>query len=240
MLLHLLKDQIYVFWIKEKQQRLGTTTECPPVNLTDIARRRFERAVEGCEKKKKSVKCKDIHPDDFKHCRSVDALHQSGKLENLHKQSFMVPIPQKEDSPAFTFEDVELHTLRDLGGLMKFNEAHDEDYIWFGITERMQESMCLFYYNLKLDPLPMPHTRFKRCRPTSFWEERHFQWVREHEQYDYAVWRASNAILDVRVQLMKLDIQARIDSGESLDSIRFLAPGCFSEITHPTQNINQE
>jgi hypothetical protein len=135
-----------------------------------------------------------------------------------------------ENSLTPTYEDVELYTLRDLGGLMDFDETYREDFIWFGITERMQESMCLFYYTLKIDPITaMPYARFKKCRPTSFWEERHVRWINEHETFDYAVWRAGNAILDVRVAAMRLEIQARLDAGESLESIRYLAPGCFSD-----------
>ena len=136
--------------------------------------------------------------------------------------------PSNNNSLTPTYEDVELYTLRDLGGLLDFDDTYREDFIWFGITERMQESMCLFYYTLKLNSLPMPHQNFKEYRPTDFWEERHFQWVRKHEKFDYAIWRAANAVLDVRLEAMRLEIQARKDAGESLDSIRYLAPGCFS------------
>ena len=218
-------------WI-QKRKIIDDSSECPRVNLTDVAKMRFEQAKTSCETKKKKKNCKSISPGDFKHCRSIDILLDSGKAANKYNKVFMGDLPQppsKKDSLTPTYEDVELHTLRDLGGLADFHTTYREDFIWFGITERMQESMCLFYYTLKLDPLPIPHTRFKECRPTDFWEERHFQWVREHEKFDYAIWRAGNAVLDVRLEAMRLEIQARRDAGESLDSIRYLAPGCFSE-----------
>lgn len=218
-------------WI-QKRKIIGDSSECPRVNLTDVAKMRFEQAKTSCETKEEKKNCKSISPGDFKHCRSIDILLDSGKVANKYNKVFMGDLPQppsKKDSLTPTYEDVELHTLRDLGGLADFHTTYREDFIWFGITERMQESMCLFYYTLKLDPLPIPHTRFKECRPTDFWEERHFQWVREHEKFDYAIWRAGNAVLDVRLEAMRLEIQARRGAGESLDSIRYLAPGCFSE-----------
>jgi len=228
----ILRINVSHWYVDKKRKIIGDSSECPRVNLTDVAKMRFEQAKNSCKNKEEKKNCKLICPGDFEHCRSIDILLDSGKVANKYNKVFMGDLPQppsKKDSLTPTYEDVELHTLRDLGGLVDFHTTYREDFIWFGITERMQESMCLFYYTLKLDPLPIPHTRFKECRPTNFWEERHFQWVREHEKFDYAIWRAGNAVLDVRLEAMRLEIQARRDAGESLDSIRYLAPGCFSE-----------
>jgi len=67
---------------------------------------------------------------------------------------------------------VERYTLIDLGGLVSIvhtpqnvtlggratahNVTKDDsepDFLWFGITERMEESTCLFYYALGVMPL---------------------------------------------------------------------------------------
>jgi hypothetical protein len=53
--------------------------------------------------------------------------------------------------------------------------------------------------------------------------------VEEHEKFDYTIWRAANAILDVRLEAMKLEIKSRLDQGEELNSIRYLGPGCYVE-----------
>lgn len=225
-------------WIAEKQKSLGwNSSVCPKVNLTDVGRVRLERAIKANCTAVKTTTCKHIREgkNPFDYCGSIDIFLESGRMHNIMHRKFFGLLPQPPsvtNSTTPTYEDVELYTLKDLGGLVDFDETYREDYIWFGITERMQESMCLFYYTLKLDPAPtgMPHERYKKCRPTAYWEERHFQWVHEHEKFDYAIWRAGNAILDVRIEAMKLEIQAFLDAGESLESIRYLGPGCFSEL----------
>ena len=66
-----------------------------------------------------------------------------------------------ENSQTPTYDDVALYTLRDLGGLIQYNENNeDEDFIWFAITERMKESLCLFYYTLEFDPIPEKSSRY--------------------------------------------------------------------------------
>ena len=128
-----------------------------------------------------------------------------------------------------TYEEVEASILRDLGGLQNFNFTYREDYIWFGITERMHESMCLLYYTLRLPPQPMRRDRFKNCRPISIWEDRHIQWAHENEKFDYTIWRVANAILDVRMEWMRLDVEARLNRGESLEDMPYIAAGCYKK-----------
>ena len=66
-----------------------------------------------------------------------------------------------DNSRTPTYDDVALYTLRDLGGLIQYNENNeDEDFIWFAITERMKESLCLFYYTLEFDPIPEKSSRY--------------------------------------------------------------------------------
>ena len=70
-------------------------------------------------------------------------------------------LPEMDNSRTPTYDDVALYTLRDLGGLIQYNENNDdEDFIWFAITERMKESLCLFYYTLEFDPIPEKSSRY--------------------------------------------------------------------------------
>ena len=202
------------------------------VDLPKVAKSRYDRKAARCQTEPNALGCTAIvrGENPYEHCSSIDILLEKGMMHNMYQNKHFGDLPQPPEipeSPTPTLEDVELYILRDLGGLADFHNQYKEDFLWFGITERMTESMCLFYYTLKLNPEPMPHERFKPCRPTTFWEPRHIQWVETHEQFDYAVWRAANAILDVRLEKMRLEIQARLDQGETLESIPYLAPGCF-------------
>ncbi len=43
----------------------------------------------------------------------------------------------------------------------------EPDFIWFGITERMKESVVLFYYTFRLRPAKkVPDARVQDCWPT--------------------------------------------------------------------------
>lgn len=139
----------------------------------------------------------------------------------------------------FSAAEVEKYTLVDLGGLDttithaaykgynpkpagKSDAGHtnnnaEPDFLWFGITERMKESACLLYYTLGVKPLPKtPEHRVMKCSPTSWWSEEHREEVRRREPADYAVWRAANAILDVRVLKMREDVRAKLEDSKSL------------------------
>jgi hypothetical protein len=133
----------------------------------------------------------------------------------------------------YTPAEVERYTLIDLGGLNPNNityesdtirqEVNDDnnnndtsepDFLWFGITERMHESVCLFAYTLRVS-MPKqgaPRARIMACPTTSWWTEAHRNEVRSKEPYDYAVWRTANAILDVRIMKMKSDVQQRLET----------------------------
>ena len=67
----------------------------------------------------------------------------------------------------------------------------------------------------------------KKCRPLTFWTEEQKEKFIAKEDFSYTVWRAANAIMDVRLEDMKLEIQARLENGEALDDIKFLGPGCY-------------
>lgn len=135
-----------------------------------------------------------------------------------------------EESRGYSVETVEEYTLQDLGGLDLTISGDGDgvgpsepDFLWFGITERMKESTVLFYFQFKLAPLTRtPIHRIQECRPTSWWTEENKNVVIEREPADYAVWRAANAIMDVRVKKMELEIQSLLRAGVTKDSLYYV------------------
>jgi len=71
--------------------------------------------------------------------------------------------------------------------------------------------------------------RYKKCRPLTFWEDKHKKYHEDNEHFDYTVWRAANAILDVRMEDMRLEIKDRLDAGEKPKDIPYLGSGCYAE-----------
>ena len=65
--------------------------------------------------------------------------------------------------------------------------------------------------------------------PVLWWSEEDRETVKTKEPADYAVWRAANAIIDVRVTRMKLEIQVRLGTGETEASMPYVSRGCFSD-----------
>lgn len=153
---------------------------------------------------------------------------------------------EKEIGLGFPLDKVEEYTLVDLGGLdsnimhtayngYRTRQTHssgvdgtasiaEPDFLWFGITERMEESTCLLYYTLRVvKPLAKtPQARVMKCPTTSFWTNEHREIVKQKEPADYAVWRTANAIMDLRMEKMKMEIQSLLDSGETKESLYYV------------------
>ena len=110
-------------------------------------------------------------------------------------------------------DDARMRRSSSIGGgaIDDVNGGSEPDFLWFGITERMQESICLYYYALGVMPLKRaPRARIMDCPPTSWWTEEDREEVRRLEPYDYAVWRAANAILDVRTIAMREEVRRKM------------------------------
>ena len=61
----------------------------------------------------------------------------------------------------------------------------------------------------------------------TFWTEEQKERFIGNEGFSYTVWRAANAIMNVRVEDMNLQIKARLDAGGKLEDMKFVAPGCY-------------
>ncbi len=155
----------------ETQCRVGTFAnqrdlggrECPPVNLTDVMYKNIEFwSNKKCEGETRDT-CKTRIEKKFAHCGSIDYLLD--QTQNVHHKLYkdlMGDFPRPPDvvvndtigiNLTPTLNDVSLYTLRDLGGLIDYNAIHKEDFVWFAITERFTESMCLFYYHFEIEPV---------------------------------------------------------------------------------------
>jgi len=226
------------------QRHLGGN-ECPPVNLTDVMYKNIEHWTNKCETELNwsTKKCKAIQIEGgeaiYKHCGSIDVLlDETDNVHNMHYKSLMGVFPRPPGlaqnrtmgiNLTPTLEDVSLHTLRDIGGLIDYHPVHKEDFIWFAITERFSESMCLFYYYFEIEPVKEKKSLMKPCRPLDFWTEEQKKKFIDNEDFSYTVWRAANAIMDVRTENMRLQIKSRLDAGEKLEDMKYVGKGCYVE-----------
>ena len=101
--------------------------------------------------------------------------------------------------------------------------------LWFGITERMEESMCLFHYVTQSPWFTTPtHRRFAHCRPTRFWNEEDTALFQSRQKLDYVVHRVGNAILDLKLHKMREDLWNRIiQQKATLESMPFTTAECL-------------
>jgi hypothetical protein len=63
-----------------------TLSECPKVNLTDVARIRTEIAKKNCRNKKMNKNCNDIK---YRHCESIDNFLESKRTHNQYASTIM-------------------------------------------------------------------------------------------------------------------------------------------------------
>lgn len=160
-----------------------------------------------------------------------------GGIATVTRRMIRQKMDESSHLGSYTPDEVERYTLIDLGGLNSDNITYksdtkrqvvvnddnnnrnndeimaEPDFLWFGITERMHESVCLFAYTLgvTMPKQGAPRARIMACPTTSWWTESHRDEVRAKEPYDYAVWRTANAILDVRIMKMKSDVQQQLE-----------------------------
>ena len=175
------------------------------------------------------------HPQYDKHYRSMfkgvmGRFHRGQHFGGTAYGRMGYGYERAELSDGYSVEAVEEYTLQDLGGLdLTISGAGDgvgtpePDFLWFGITERMKESVVLYYYTFRLKPFPrVPKARIQDCRPTSWWTEQDKAIVREREPADFALWRAANAIMDVRMEKLKMEVRAKLEAGETKESLFYV------------------
>lgn len=103
------------------------------------------------------------------------------------------------------------------------------DYIFFGITERMHDSMCLFYYTFRKEPPKKLKgelaftNRVMSCKTNSWWTDEDKAIVREREVGDYAIWRAANVIMDIWLLRVRKEIIDDIFQGSEEKAEQFLS-----------------
>jgi hypothetical protein len=154
--------------------------------------------------------------DPLPHCRSIPAFLNSSEYEEEHNWFTRLMMPQMETRTKSSEDDsdddattsvMEIKALRQLGGLS--SEDRGAHMLWFGITERMKESICLLHYTLRLPYVEItPRDRYVSCRPTHwFAKDDHRNFLRSKEVMDYIIHKAANAIMDIRMNQMCTEIQ---------------------------------
>jgi len=224
------------------QVNLKEGQECPPVNLTDMEYKNIDKWTKICQDDPREKRCKKIRKQGgmenaFRKCGSIDVLLDEfdNKVHNMMFRQIMGAFPRPLDFDSNeinltpTLDDVSLYTLRDLGGLIDYNPVHKEDFIWFAVTERFSESMCLFYYHFRIEPTEEKKSLVKQCRPLELWTEEQKQRYIDNEDFSYTVWRAANAIMDVRMENMRLQIKGRLENGEKLEDMPYVGSGCYDD-----------
>ncbi|CAM9920301.1 unnamed protein product [Choristocarpus tenellus] len=71
--------------------------------------------------------------------------------------------------------------------------------MWVGVTERMEESTCLLFLQLKKGVHDLPNARLKTPRPISVWSDEAKDKLSALEKADNKVYQAANRILDLRL-----------------------------------------
>jgi hypothetical protein len=161
--------------------------------------------------------------DDTPYCASTKAFLQHFPYRQrvlvMLDYYYNVHVTQK-NIPTPPFQDIIEGVMEYLGGIDTFNSP-DDDMLWFGITERLPESLCLLHYRLQIPWHEMPKERVQECRPTTFWTEESKQTFYASEPLLMDLHRAANAVLDVQVAKMKHEIRSRRGEVAANDTTRY-------------------
>ncbi|CAM9357376.1 unnamed protein product [Ascophyllum nodosum] len=71
--------------------------------------------------------------------------------------------------------------------------------MWVGVTERMEEAVCLLLFTLGKAWYPLGNLRHKEPRPISVWSEAAIAKVDRTDRADWRLFDAANEILDLRL-----------------------------------------
>jgi hypothetical protein len=225
-----------------KRQTRGLNPQCQGMNVSEIVDQIIQEYSSQCHQKGISRRarhaCRALQngTDPLPHCRSARALLESKQYDMLHNMYAEVMGGYYTTRGQTVAEHTiiakllaEENALQDLGGLETPNG--EADFVWFGITERMFESVCLLYYSFRVNTpssMELPTDRVMKCSPITWWTDDDKRKARLREPLDDALYRAANAILDVRLVKMRNEIQRQLDAGTiTLDDMPFVGHGCF-------------
>ena len=127
-----------------------------------------------------------------------------------------------------------------LGGLdapMKQSANGDGSYpngdmMWLGVTERMTESMCLFHYQIQLPWEETRRERMQTCRPINFWSPSNRNKFYTKEPMMLAVHKAANAVLDLQLAKMHLEVTQLLQQPENAGTnLTYVGEGCLQGVS---------
>ncbi|CAM9810913.1 unnamed protein product, partial [Phaeothamnion confervicola] len=193
-------------------RRSGGPPHCN-INMTFVAEERKRRACAN-----NGPKC----GQDFNFCaRPGDMTVQADKIKMFHEMGTRdirecartaAAVAAAERNPGNT--DVLAAEPEQLERCYAAAVRHfSAEVTWVGVTERMEESVCLFHSTFRLPVAHMPHTRLKECRPIDVWSDADVARVRVVDGLSYAVHRAANNVLDARLALARSAVLAMAGGG---------------------------
>lgn len=227
-------------WVKaaDKQNlpRPQNTTPCTGYTLEDQTKARIVLIRQMCQNKSQAevdalqgsdkdhcISFQKGQADSRPECASIPAFFASTPFEHYFHHKTKGFTNHTEGTTELDWTDGALDFL---GGVDK--NVGDGDMIWFGITERMPESMCLFHYQFQIPWITTPTKRFQDCRPTRFWTDEHRAQFRKLQPLDYTVHRVANAILDLKTYKMRQELWSQIiQQNKTLASMPFTTEDCL-------------
>ncbi|CAB9508357.1 expressed unknown protein [Seminavis robusta] len=153
--------------------------------------------------------------DDTPYCASTKAFlqeyqYRSSVLSHLDYAPYNDNnVRNKKAVPVEQQNHLLYGVMEYLGGI----DTHSNgDMLWFGITERMTESLCLLHFHLNILPMmsrtSIPQERVQSCRPTTFWNNSDSQTeFYNKEAIMVQLHRVANAVLDVQLHKMRHKLQ---------------------------------
>ncbi|CAB9506435.1 expressed unknown protein [Seminavis robusta] len=223
-------------WAKKAQlygiPQTNATNACDGYSLNELTLARIESNKRECSgrteaqlKQKKPHRrriCKAFQAgqlDDSPHCASIHAFLAGGKegteniLTNLHHYP-------KNSNPRMSVEQHVHNAVRYLGGIDAVEtDAQGEsppyggDMMWFGITERMKESMCLLHYKLNVPWHELPTRRMQSCRPVTYWTDDDKAFFNQTNRLARVLHQAANAVLDMQLTKARHEIVQKKQRG---------------------------
>ena len=167
---------------------------------------------------------------------AVDEYIEDGpihKMEEYALETFGKPLLSASTSSTFNLEQQQQNDQNQQVDDNVDDKDKDiplpRDYIFFGITERMSDSMCLFYYTFRKPPpeslekeLSFKH-RVMSCKTNSWWTDEDKAIVKEREQPDYAIWRSGNVIMDIWLERVRREIINDFFDGDVQAATKFMS-----------------
>lgn len=101
-------------------------------------------------------------------------------------------------------------------------------HLLVGVTERMEETACLFHYYTALPyTKPVGNDLYKQCRPISVWTQTAKDAAVRSSRRGWALYDAANTVMEERMAAATMELRRLASSGVDVESLPYIVPGCF-------------